>query len=420
MPDTRRNPRFALASSFDARPWSGVSLFERGEGDPVVMPTFTISQGVYLDAVHFLNGYGSEVAFDDELAAFDVSIVLTDDDRIRVINNNVALKATLAASADNAWWGLPVEGFEIENGGGVLTGSSEWRRGLVWNGHDTTPPRLSFIIEGEPVVARCPPETGFLQSIITGLRERGEVGGPDDTTATPLTALDNGENDALDQGYRWFITDDGHVGWCGTAAGAIDGITWLDLSFMRRLGFTGLEDIRTDAVGGIGAGFVNGALYYQIADNPCPGSIVPTRPLSRQNAIQEEQSSTLRLTDGSYSSSWIGSYLGYEIEFVLDGPDGSVDLHRHFLDMRSKYLHAGEPCSLYQSWGDPRRSIHPSNVDIEQTAYDLSYTSEKFGYRGRILCRLHPSSSEARIDWESQIRNRSRITLRLTVREVGV
>lgn len=374
------------------------------------MPPFTLSQGVYLDVVHFLNGYGSAVAFDADLAAWDVSIALTEEDRIQIVNDNAALKVTLTASADNAWWGLPVEGFEIENGGGTLTGTQEWRRGLVWNGHATIPPRLAFTVEGEVGTFYAPAETGFLQSIITGLREWGEVGGPDDTTATPLETLDNDENDNLGRGYRWFVTDDGHVGWCGTSPAAGAGITWLNLDFMRRLGFTGLEQVRDD-----GDGF-----FYAIADNPCPGLLIPSRPLARQTAIQDEESSTLRLTDGSYASSWIGSYLGYEIEFILDGPDGAVDLHRHWLDMRRLYLHAGEPVTLYQSWGDPRRALHPSQVDVEQPAYDLSYTSERAGYRGRILCRLHPSSTETRVEWESQIRNRARITLRLTVREDGV
>lgn len=411
MPDTRRSPRFALASAFDARPWSGVDLFERGEDDPVAMPAFTISQGVYLDVLHFLNGYGSEVAFDADLASLgDVSITLTADDRIRIVNDNLAGKVTLLASADNAWWGLPVDGFEIEHDGGTLTGSQEWRRGLVWNGHDTTPPRLSFTAEGAAGTYYAPPASAIMQSVVTGLREHGEVGGVDDTTDTFLETLDNDTNDNLMRGYRWFITDDGHVGWCGASPAAGAGITWLNLDFMRRLGFTGLESVREDEDG----------FFYAIADNPCPGFLTPTRPLARQTAIQDEESSTLRLTDGSYASSWIGSYLGYEIEWILDGPDGAVDLHRHWLDMRRLYLHAGEPLTLYQSWGDPRRALHPSAVDSEQPAYDLSYTSERSGYRGRVLCRLHPSSTETRVEWESSIRNRARITLRLTIREGGV
>lgn len=422
MPDSRRSPRFALASQFDARPWSGASLFERGAGDPdpVVMPVMASGGGIYNDALHFLNGNGSLYAFAVALSEWGCGVALLPTDRLRIFNLHPTLKLNLLPSPGNSWWGFPVEGVEIDPAGELIA-ASDWRRGMIWGGHDAAPPRMSFTQEGDAEdVREAPFRRGFLQNVIVGLRLRGGAIDLDDTTVLTLEELDNGVNDDANDSFRWGVTDDGYVWWCGVGETAAGGIQWLSASFRDRLGFTGLETTRTDNPGGVGGDNPELYVYYQIATHPLPGFITPSRPLARQTADQEEESSTLRLTDGSYSSSWVGSYLGWEIEWVLDGPDGSVDLHTHWLGMRRLYLHSGEPVTLYQNWGDTRRALHPSRVSASQPAYNVSVTTERGGYRGKILCRLHPDTSGERVEWDGALRLRAVITTRLAKREDGV
>ncbi|MCB9553494.1 MAG: hypothetical protein H6705_16755 [Myxococcales bacterium] len=417
MPDTRRSPRFALASAFDARPWSGADLFERGELDPIAMPEWGTGEGVYLDALHFLHGFGSAEAFDADLAAFGVTIELDEQDRV-VITNAGDADVTLAGQAGNVWWGLPTVGTLINKEGGQLVGT-DWRRGIVTAGPTSSPPRLVFSVDGELGFFRAPPEKGWVQDVRVGLRTRGEVEDLDDITTT-LEALDNATNDSTDLGYRWGVDDDGHVYWTGTAAEAADGITWLDATFRDRLGFTGDEPVGSDNPGA-GPGFVAGVMYYQRAARPLPGLIVPTRPMSAMIIEQEEESEALRLTDGSFASSWIGTYTGYAIEWWLDGPAGAVDLHHHWLQLRERYVHAGEPLTLYWTWGDSRRRLHPHEVTADRTAYDLLHTTDRRGYAGRSLGRLHgDGGANERIEWQSAIWLRARRQTRIALREEGV
>lgn len=424
MPDPRRAPPIAWAAGVDAREWSGVDLFQRGENDPVAMPTFAssgsgVGAGIYLDPVHLINGYGVAVELDASIRDFDCYLSLTADDRIAITNaNGGGGKLTLFGLAVNEWWGLPTSGNVEIADGETYVAPRDWRRGLVWPGA-TAPPRLFFAFEGEIGALRVPATSMIVQSVVTGLRVRGEVGDLDDTTSC-IEARDNAVNAFALPTYRWFATDDGRIGWSGTAAGADAGLTWLSESFRDRLGFTGDEVVENDAPAG--GGIVAGTMYWSIASRPCPGLLVPSRPLRRQTPIQTEQSSALLLTDGSYASAHVATHLGYEAEWSLDGPDGAAgDLHHHWLDLRARYARTGEPLTLCQSWGDPRRRLLPTEVTASTPAYSLTHTTDRGGYRGRLLGRLHPDSGrEERVDWRDAIRIASTMQTRISVREPGV
>ncbi len=416
MPDRRRTPRFALAAAFDARPWSGLDVLQRGAADPIGLPTFGTGEGIYLDGLHFLHGFASSQGVNADLAGEDLAITIDPAADVLVVDNTGGADVELEASADNAVFGLPTA-LTVIPAGGSLTASIDWRRGLVSNGLTSAPPRLTFDIPGTGLVT-VPSQPGPAQDIRVILRHRGALGDLDDTSAD---TLEGQENNALGEaGIRWAVDDEGHVVVAGDVAGAQAGITWLSTTFRDRLGFTGDEPVTTDRPGGAGA-YEAGYTYYQRAARPFPGLIVPRRPLMTQDALQREVSHTVGLIDGRYSSTHIGSYLAYAIEWVLDGPDGAVDLHRHWLDLRRHHLHAGEPVTLYQNWGDSRRALDPLRVTVDQVAYDLITTSERAGYRGRVLCRLSPDTAdEEQVEWEGALRLRARMSHRLELREDGV
>ena len=60
MPLNNPAPQFGLLSAYDLRDFSGEQVFTRSGGSAVSMPTFTTGQGVYEDAVFFLNGRATD------------------------------------------------------------------------------------------------------------------------------------------------------------------------------------------------------------------------------------------------------------------------------------------------------------------------------------------------------------------------
>lgn len=413
MPDQRRASRFAFAAAFDATPWAGVDVFTRGDGDPVTMPDYAAGEGLYLDGLHALHGFGQAVGMTDDLAAGDITVELDAADRLVITNNDPDHALTLGASADNAWFGLPTALTVIAADGGQLVGS-DWRRGVLSNGLTAAPPRLTFV---KDATFYRTPAFAIVQDVRVAVRTRGDLDDLDDVDTT-IESLDIATNGA---GYRWAVDDDGHVITSGTDASAFHGITWLSTTFRDRLGFDGTETVQTTAAGGLGGGFSNGDMYSVRANRPMPGLIVPTRPLAAQTAVLEEFGSQTRLISGLYATSHVATYRGYNLEWVLDGPDGAVDLHEHWQDLRENHLRAGEPVTLYQNWGDSRRALHPQRVTVDQVAHDLLYTAERAGYRGRILCRLHADGAdEETIKWDGKLRQRARMRTRVVFREAGV
>lgn len=408
MSDPRRSPPMAWISSVDLSPWAGVAVIQRGAEDPIVVPE---DAGIYLDMIHALNGYGSEDKLDVDLAAEDCTITLRSDDRLVIRNNREAGKLILA-TANASIFGFDITApVEIDIGGSLIADRS-WRRGML--GAEGQALRMQFLIEGEIGAFYAPSGRAAPMSIATALRERGAVEDLDDTES----CLEAWDIDVNGSGIRWGITDLGHVYWAWDGEGGDDEFEWLSASFKRRLGFSGNE--QQVIIGGGGGGLGAAGSYVMIADEPCPGVVVPSRPLAVQTLMLEEESAAVRLTDGSYSSNWIGSYYGWLVEWLLDGPDSERDTHRLWMELRATYCHAGEPLTLCQSWGDPRRAIDQRTL-AGADPYDLTYTSDRNGYRGRILGRLHPEAAQDdRVVWDGVIRLRAPITTRITVREAGV
>lgn len=432
MPRNHPAPRCALLAAFDARRWSAVEVFKRGaEADPVTLPAYGDGEGVYLDAIDFACGFGSARPFNASVAGNGVTFALVDD-RL-VVTNAGDDDVTLAASAGNAWWGLPTGATLIDKEGGTLTAAADWRRGMVTSGSGEVPPRLVFTVDGVIGIKVAPPTKGWMQSVIVGLRERGEVGGLDDTAAgSTLEDLDNAVNDAASLGFRWGITDDGFAFWTGTSAAAAEGVTWLSTTFRDRLGFTGLEPIIRDD-GLTAPGFSAGVMYGQIAARPMPGVVVPSRPPQRLIEWGRSYGDAVELVDGRAGSVLHAAAAGVRIDLLIDGYHdsalGGLDLHRHLRKMLSGDHDAGElalagpgePLTLYQDVGDTRRALAAEVATADQPLYDLNYTAESNGWRGRRLCRVSADSDrELAADSGRPFRRRFPVTLTLSHRERGV
>jgi hypothetical protein len=108
MPVHDPSPNFALLTSFDARQWSNVTVFEQ-LGYPVTLPTFQAGQGVYEDALFFLNGRSSKVTLTSLVGALanfgsDWQVALNADDLLVISNATSAF--TIAPIGDDVFgWG---------------------------------------------------------------------------------------------------------------------------------------------------------------------------------------------------------------------------------------------------------------------------------------------------------------------------
>ena len=78
------------------------------------------------------------------------------------------------------------------------------------------------------------------------------------------------------------------------------------------------------------------------------------------------------------------------------------------------YVPNGERCTFYQGWGDSRRALTSAEVDEDQLAYDLLYTSEDNGDVGRIRATLTSASYDLSF---GALKRRVPVSMRLTTYE---
>ncbi len=411
---SNRPCRFALASQFDARPWSNTNVFDRG-ATSVTLPSYGTGEGVFLDVLDFLNGFGSEDGEDlnsdldsgwqgEGGGAGELTIALNSDDFVE-ITSTAGGTFTILPDADNAWFGFPTAG-SGPHAAGTITAPNPWKRGLLTNGLSSDSPSMRIERDATGGIFNLPENWGWIQDLRVAFRVRGSENDVDDTAnSNSLEAVDVAANGTA---IRWGVTDDGYV--YTTYPLGESAPDWTSDSFRDRLGFTG--DETSVEIAGVGR--------YLLASKPCPGLIIPSRPLSVQTPFVERAGSEIRLTDGSFASISVGEYNGYEIEFVIDGPQDSTDLHREYLRLRSEFARLGEPITLYQDWGDSRRSLLAYQITSIQPAYDNLHTSQENGYYGRVLCRVDPASPRAEAPFDGPFRRRARASLTLSFREDGV
>ena len=370
MPLNNPSPNFALLSSFNARTWSGVNVYRRGSNN-ITLPTFAIGEGIYEDGISFLNGRGSDGGFStgdliQAGSAFGTNwtITINSSDKV-VISCDDSFKIRFKSGSDDLGVGSSSFGAASTS----FTCPNDWTRG-------------SNIKTASYEVVDSSDANSFTfnissglnsQDVVVAIRERGTTNDIDDVNSTNcLEVLDitANSNDYI----KWYVNDQGHVEcmYYNTVAN----ITWVSTTFRDRLGFSGSESPSGTTIKTI------------TADYPLPGSLFPSRPYQRHHLQTDTITQARRKIGGGYTSNFVGSYIQSILDFDLDALLDEKDLYRHFTNNFVGYIPSGERINFYQGWGDSRRALITSDIDVSQPAYDLLYTSEDNGDQGRIRASI--------------------------------
>ena len=408
MPGNLTAPSIAVLSAADVRDWQSVTVFQRDIPGPSTVDIDVASTtDVFEDGLSLLNGRGSasSVALADNFelekpggGTWDCYI----DSNDKFVITSTLDDFSVTNSADNAPFGINTAG-QAATGSGpyTVTAENEWVRGPVTD--------VVIQINSDSGIFNVPASSTTVmpskaQDVVTMIRSRGSTSDIDDQhSADCLEALDIAA--CSEKSIRWGINETGHVFTAWRTAASITAPDWQSTTFRDRLGFTGDESTT-----------VSGALTILTADNPMPGVIAPGEPLADLRPEYNEETSVVRLTSGDLGANAIADWVLWSMSFWVGGPDGETDLHRHWFEHVLPYITKGSRVALYQQWGDPRRS-RSSRVRnaTSDPAYDLLYTTERNGYRGRLRCRRDDSDANAKlVDWEKTHRNRFLAELMLT------
>jgi len=399
MPSDTFCPRFGLLTSFDARDWSGAEVIKSG-GTSITLPTYSgVGDGLFPDMVAFLTGYcvfaGQSIP---ERAtsgwtgggAPTFSAGIDEDDLVWMESDTSDF--TVAACAQ-----LGFAGTETTTGAGPyrMTASSDWVRGNWASDADA----LTITPVGGGATYAVTDDSRY-QDVRVALRPSTTTGVDSGWYADCLEASDNTDSAATK--IRWGVTDDGYV-YTSRPAGKALSLSQSD--FRDRLGFRGDESFT--AIGGL-------VLY--VATHPAPGVIVPTRPLDSLVPAHARDTGASSDTLGRVSRVTVAEMDQWSLRMWVDGPSDTVDLSQHML--RRWLPYADDLVTLYQEWGDSRRRLDPLDTTASQNAYDIDYTSQASGYRGRIPCRLVADApTRYALTWPETIRRRS--PLSMTLQEDG-
>lgn len=378
MPGNAPGPLPAFASQFDARTWDN-TLVMTIDGNPVTLPNYGDGEGVFDDALDFLNGRGSR---DDDVAAppggisgntlyylllnnwtgVVPALTVGIDANDRVFIESDAVDFEIVAGTSNSDLGFANTGHALVGGGGPFrqTATSEWVRGNITG--------TTLTIDPAGIGAQFSVSVTRAQSVVTWIRNQNE-GDADEANATGN--LEYLIQDALTlYNVRVGITDGGHV-YFAWSTGAVAAVTWNSPTFRNRLGFSGSESLSTV-----------GSVDLLIADYPLPGFWVPTRTLLRLESWHDEETSAVGLTDGDIATNHVARWTGWRVEQYAGGQIASQDDEWHIRDLFWRYAPVGYPLTVYPHWGEQRRQLYPYEVRGSQVAYDSLYTSEK--RRGRL------------------------------------
>ena len=395
------SPDFALLSAVDITAFSG-DFFTRTNA--VNATQFT--KKVYEDMITFLNGRGMSNNLDLSSQLLTASnfgtnwhVGIDANDKVEVSStHNFKIKFNSASTLDGVTDVLGIGTSFIAYSGSsatignplltyAITASNDWLRGEIVS--------ASYIVEevGGGAASFTLNIVGGAQDLIVLCRARGNA--DIDDSAECLEAEDLAKHPGTD--IRWYLNNDGHVKCSYVTA---SNITWVSDEFRNRLGFTGNETVET----------VN--LYSVItATHPAPGVLKPARPYQASHLSVENVSQARRKISGGYTANYVGTYITTSLLFDLDARLDSVDLYRHFTDKFINFISEGERINFYQVWGDSRRSLISEDVNDDQAAHDLVFTSSRNGYEGRIRASL--ITKEYELVYPSNLRRRVPVRMRL-------
>jgi len=370
MPGLDFAPTFGLLTEFNARSWSGVTVFTHG-GHAVAMPAFSAGEGLYDDGLSFLNGRGSITGVNlkyqtSTLANFGIwDVSLLSSDRIKFTCDEAFNLTSSSSTLFPFGFNDSIYNSAFDAGQFSVTADLNWVRG-AYRGE-----RLTITQTASPYnTFKTPNAQSHTQDIIVLMRDRGAEGDADDIYST--TCLEYLHKiHVANPNLRWLINDEGK---CEVRyLTSIGSLVWSSTTFRDRLGFTGSESV-----------VASGTWSVITADNYMGGVLIPSRPVENHHMKIQQVTSSRRKLGGGYTSNMLGSYNQSSIRFHLDASADQRDLYRHYTDHFIKYVGEGERINFYQQWGDSRRSLITASINTSQPAYDLLYTSEMNGERGRI------------------------------------
>ena len=371
MPLNNPAPQFGLLTSWDMRSLSGDELFTRSGGSAVNMPTFSSGEGIYEDAVFFLNNRESNTSVQGtgQLQADATfgggaswSMTINEDDKVTITSDTKFTisklntldpfgfgGSTLTASASGSNW--------------VVTAPNDWTRGKI---------ELETVLyqideSSGSGTFNFPSNVPDVQDVTTFLRS--STSDLDDFSLLSLTELDNTAQTTTD--IYWLIDDDGFTH-CFYPTSAGD-ITWTSTTLRNLLGFTGNETTTT-----------SGSYSRLTSTHKNNGVLIPSRPYQSHHLNVENVGQSRRKIGGGYVSNSIGSYVISVLAFDLDALLDQSDDYKHFTNKFLPLVAPGERINFYQGWGDSRRALRTAEVVGSQEAYDLLFTSEDNGDYGRI------------------------------------
>lgn len=379
MPNLVYDPKAMGMSGFDASAWAGVNVFDRG-ATSITLPSYTGTDGLFHDPIDFLNGRCSQTGRDlqaDGQAAWTAStgggagtfeMYLDTDDRFVI---RTAVGTDTFEINDGAEYGFTNgQASAVVGAWNVVKATNQWTRAVT-----------DSIISVEPGVNptfNLPTLNSTIQNPIVALRAYGLADLDDKGGTRTLETADNDAAGGVQRDLRWGINADGKV-YAVRRTGTHDPITWVSTSFRDRLGFTGDEVEATDG-------------NYKVLTATChlPGLIPPSRVTDRHEFEPKSHGASLALMDGSMSGVTLATTIDHRIQWFLDGPGDCVEMWQHFQRRVIPYLGPGTRLTWYQEGiGDTRRAAPAHIVTTSQPAYDVLYTTQSNGYRGRIIGFIH-------------------------------
>jgi len=377
MPLNNPAPNFGLLTSFDMTGQSGTTVFTRSGGSAVALPTYASGQGVYEDALFFLNGRGSDASFKADhqlsLATFGASwsMTINSDDKV-TIQASVQFKVTSTGSSDPFGFGSSTLVSSLVGSVYVLSAPNDWTRGLI----DLDDVSYRIDESGDSSTFNFPSIKSDVQDVTCFVRGYNESDA-DSFGLSSLQALDNTAQSSTT--ITWTITDQGFTQCHYTTS---DGdITWNNTTIRDLLGFTGGEST-----------VVDGSHSRLTSTYKNKAVLIPSRPYQGHHLSVENMSQSRRKIGGGYVSNFIGSYITSILRFDLDALLDESDDYRHFTNNFLPLVSSGERINFYQSWGDSRRALITSQVTASQPSFDLMFTSEDNGAYGRVRGSLIDSS----------------------------
>jgi len=392
------SPNFALLTSTD---FSQINSKPFVRGATAVTGTWSDN---YEDMISFLNGRGMangknlpDILLASSTFGTNWHVGINADDKVEISSTH-AFKIKFDPASifvdDSDVLGIGTD-FVQYNGSATIgspllaykvTAPSEWLRGEVIS--------FSYIIEevggGGAFLFNF---SGGSQDLIVACRERGN-GDIDDLSSGTLEGADI---TATSGDTRWYIDNNGHV--VNSSIG-ITALTWSDTSFRDFLGFTGDESSTS----------VNGYTVLT-ATHPCEAVLVPSRPYQQNHISTENASQSRRKIGGGYTSNYVGTYNTTALGFDLDANLDLINLYQHFIHKFINHASKGERVNFYQVWGDSRRSLISSDVNADQPAHDLIYTSSRNGFEGRIRgCMI---TTEFNLMFPNNMRRRVPVNMRI-------